>query len=76
MEYHDSCLLGDPLTVTEEPLTISNVPLDGATRAAYRFTDLYGKSLLDECPPLLQIPAALTVHTIPAPTAGSSSPFA
>lgn len=42
MEYHDSYLLGDPLTVTEEPLAISNVPLDGATRAAYRFTDLYG----------------------------------
>lgn len=42
MEYHDSYLLGDPLTVTEEPLTISNVPLVGATRAAYRFTDLYG----------------------------------
>ncbi|MCI9169608.1 MAG: peptidase C11 [Lawsonibacter sp.] len=41
-QYQDSYLLGDPLTVTEEELTISNVPLVGSTRAAYRFTDLYG----------------------------------
>ena len=42
MQYQDSYLLGDPLTVTEEELTISNVPLVGNIRAAYRFTDLYG----------------------------------
>ena len=39
-EYQDSYLLGEPLTVTQE-LTISDVPLEGATRATYRFTDLY-----------------------------------
>ena len=37
----DSYLMGDPITVTEEELTISNVPLTGTTRAAYRITDLY-----------------------------------
>ena len=41
MQYHDSYLMGDPITVTEEELTISNVPLIGTTRAAYRITDLY-----------------------------------
>ena len=41
-EYLDSYLLGDPLSVTEEPLVISNVPLEGgALRATYRFTDLF-----------------------------------
>ena len=39
-EYQDSYLLGEPLTVTQE-LTISDVPLEGATQATYRFTDLY-----------------------------------
>ena len=39
-EYQDSYLLGEPLTVTQE-LTISDVPLEGATWATYRFTDLY-----------------------------------
>ena len=39
-EYQDRYLLGEPLTVTQE-LTISDVPLEGATRATYRFTDLY-----------------------------------
>ena len=42
-EYEDSYLLGEPLTVTEEELTISDVPLVGTTRASYRFTDLYDK---------------------------------
>ena len=42
-EYEDSYLLGEPLTVTEEELTISDVPLAGTTRASYRFTDLYDK---------------------------------
>ena len=41
IQYHDSYLMGDPITVTEEELTISNVPLTGTTRAAYRITDLY-----------------------------------
>ena len=41
--YQDSYLLGDPLTVTEEDLTISDVLLEGSTRASYRFTDLYDK---------------------------------
>mgnify|MGYP001143006839 CR=1 FL=1 len=41
MQYQDSYLMGDPITVTEEELTISNVPLIGTTRAAYRITDLY-----------------------------------
>ena len=42
-EYQDSYLLGDPLTVTEETLTVSDVPLVGVTRATYRFTDLYNQ---------------------------------
>ena len=42
-DYQDSYLLGDPLIVTEEELTISDVPLDGVTRASYRFTDIFGK---------------------------------
>jgi len=41
--YQDSYLLGEPLTVTEEELTISDVPIEGSTRASYRFTDLYDK---------------------------------
>lgn len=39
--YQDSYLLGEPLTVTEEELVISDVPLEGRTQASYRFTDLY-----------------------------------
>lgn len=42
-DYQDSYLLGEPLEVTEEPLTVSDVPLEGVTQAAYRFTDLYGQ---------------------------------
>lgn len=42
-DYQDSYLLGEPLTVTEEGLTVTDVPLEGRTRAAYRFTDLYGQ---------------------------------
>ena len=41
--YQDSYLLGEPVTVTEDGLTISNVPLDGSARAPYRFTDLYSQ---------------------------------
>ena len=41
-EYQDSYLLGEPLMVTQE-LTISDVPLEGVTRATYRFTDLYNQ---------------------------------
>ena len=43
-DYQDSYLLGEPLTVPERGLTVSDVPLEGVTRAAYRFTDLYGRS--------------------------------
>ncbi|MBD5133846.1 MAG: peptidase C11 [Clostridiales bacterium] len=43
-DYQDSYLLGDPVTVGEDGLTVSDVPLDGVTRATYRFTDLYGSS--------------------------------
>lgn len=43
-DYQDSYLLGDPLTVTEEGLAISNVPLEGTVKATYRFTDLYNQS--------------------------------
>jgi len=42
-DYQDSYLLGDALTVTEEELTVSDVPLEGRTQASYRFTDLYGQ---------------------------------
>lgn len=42
-DYQDSYRLGEPLTVSEEPLTISDVVLDGATQASYRFTDLFGQ---------------------------------
>ncbi|MEY8389151.1 clostripain-related cysteine peptidase [Oscillospiraceae bacterium 38-13] len=42
--YQDSYLLGEPLTVSGEGLTISDVPLEGEVRAAYRFTDLYQQS--------------------------------
>ncbi len=42
-DYQDSYLLGEPLVVTEEELTVSDVPLEGVTQAAYRFTDLYGQ---------------------------------
>lgn len=40
--YEDSYLLGDPITV-DGALTISDVPLEGETRASYRFTDLYNQ---------------------------------
>ncbi|MDE7171728.1 MAG: peptidase C11 [Oscillospiraceae bacterium] len=43
-DYQDSYLLGDPITVSEQGLTVSDVPLEGSTRATYRFTDLYGRS--------------------------------
>ena len=42
-DYQDSYLLGEPLTVTEEELVISDVLLEGRTQATYRFTDLYGQ---------------------------------
>lgn len=42
--YQDSYLLGEALTVPEQGLTISDVPLEGATQATYRFTDLYGRN--------------------------------
>ncbi len=42
--YQDSYLLGEPLTVTGQGLTISDVPLEGEVRATYRFTDLYQQS--------------------------------
>ena len=41
--YQDSYRLGEPLVVTEEALTVSDVPLEGETQACYRFTDLYGQ---------------------------------
>ena len=40
-EYQDSYLMGEPLIVGTEELMISNVPLDGKTKATYRFTDIY-----------------------------------
>ena len=43
-DYQDSYLLGETLTVPEQGLTISDVPLEGSTQATYRFTDLYGRS--------------------------------
>ena len=42
-DNQDSYLLGEPLTVTEEDLVISDVPLEGRTQATYRFTDFYGQ---------------------------------
>ena len=41
--YQDSYLLGDPVTVGEDGLTVTDVPIEGETRATYRFTDLYGQ---------------------------------
>ena len=43
-DYQDSYLLGDPITVGEDGLTVGDVPLEGSARATYRFTDLYGGS--------------------------------
>ncbi len=43
-DYQDSYLLGEALTVSEQGLTVSDVLLEGSTRATYRFTDLYGRS--------------------------------
>lgn len=40
-EYQDSYLMGEPLVVGTEELMISNVPLEGKTKATYRFTDIY-----------------------------------
>lgn len=40
-EYQDSYMIGEPLTVTDPQLSITNVPLDGRMQATYRFTDLY-----------------------------------
>lgn len=42
--YQDSYLLGEALTVSEQGVTVSDVPLEGRTQATYRFTDLYGGS--------------------------------
>lgn len=42
-EFQDSYLLGETLTVTDEDLVISDVTLDGVTRASYRFTDIYNQ---------------------------------
>lgn len=39
--YLDSYLLGEPVTVGAEGLTITDVPLEGTVRASYRFTDIY-----------------------------------
>ncbi len=50
-DYQDSYLLGDPLIVSEQGLTISDVPLEGSIRATYRFTDLYGRSCWTEAIP-------------------------
>lgn len=42
-DYQDSYLLGEPVTVSEEELTVSDVPLDASTRATYRFTDIFNQ---------------------------------
>ena len=42
-EYQDSYLLGEPLTVSDAELAISDVPLEGLTQATYCFTDLYNQ---------------------------------
>ena len=43
--YQDSYLMGEPITVTEEELTVSDVPLEGGElRCTYRFTDLYNQN--------------------------------
>ena len=42
-DYQDSYRLGEAITVTEDELTVSDVILTGTTRAAYRFTDMYGQ---------------------------------
>lgn len=42
--YQDSYLIGEPLAVGPEGLTIANVPLEGTVRATYRLTDLYNNS--------------------------------
>ena len=42
-DYLDSYLLGEPITVGPEGLTVSDVPLEGTVRATYRFTDLYNQ---------------------------------
>ena len=42
-DYQDSYLLGEPVTVGEDGLTVSDAPLDASTRATYRFTDIYNQ---------------------------------
>ncbi len=39
--YQDSYRIGEPLTVTDAPLEITNVPLEGDVCACYCFTDFY-----------------------------------
>ena len=41
--YQDSYLMGDPVTVGEGELAVSDVPLEGTVRATYRFTDIYNQ---------------------------------
>jgi len=41
--YLDSYLMGETITVGEEELAVSDVPLEGTVRATYRFTDLYNQ---------------------------------
>ncbi|MDE7245314.1 MAG: peptidase C11 [Oscillospiraceae bacterium] len=42
--YQDSYLTGEPVTVTDTALTVSNVPLEGGVlNATYRFTDIYNQ---------------------------------
>lgn len=43
--YQDSYLMGEPITVTGDELTVSDVPLEGGElRCTYRFTDLYNQN--------------------------------
>ena len=42
-DYQDSYLLGEPLTVPDSELTVSDVPLEGSVQVTYRFTDLYNQ---------------------------------
>ena len=40
-KYQDSYLLGEPVTVGADGLTVGDVPLEGTIRATYRFTDIF-----------------------------------
>ena len=40
-DYQDSYLLGEPVTVGQDGVAVSDVPLEGTTRATYRFTDSF-----------------------------------